>query len=74
MEKMKKDIQQIRDDVEYIKKIVEDLSLTIKTPKEGNDILNGMMDNFKTMINSDPNLKKRPDIKNTINNLFKVTP
>lgn len=74
MSNVKEDIVQIKQDVEYIKKMLEDFIMGARPKQNQSDVLAGMMDNFKTMINADPNLSKHPGMKDSINNLFKVKP
>lgn len=67
------DIVDIKKDVDYIKQIVEDIQLSMR-PKESNNALENMMSNIQSMLHNDPNLKNKPEILNTVDNLFKVKP
>lgn len=74
VKQMKTDIANMQISINYVVKMLEDISLTMSASKDNKDTLKSMMNGFKDVISKDPNLAKRPDVLNIINNLFKVTP
>jgi len=62
----------MQEDISYIKKMLEELTMQMPGSQKQNPDTSKMINMVKTMLANDPNMKKRPDIQKTINDLFEV--
>lgn len=68
------DVVEIKKDVEYIKKMIEDLTLNMSGNKDNRKSAKSAMDIVKNMVATDPNMKKNPVMQETLNKLFEALP
>lgn len=72
VDRIEENVERIKSDVGYIKKMIEDFTTSLSSGKDNKDAIKAAMDGLGQVINNDPNMNKHPDIQKTIQSLFKV--
>lgn len=66
---VQEDIKKIKEDVDYIRKMLEDLTMG-NAKKDASSGLNDVMGTFTDILNSHPDVNKNSEMKKNINDIL----
>lgn len=66
--RIENELAQIKADIEYCKKLLEDLTMTTRSGADNREMLTSQMANLKQMFCSIPGLS--PEVRQNLNNIF----